>query len=219
MNKSKEIVHLQQEITRLKNRLSQLDSDVEPTSVACGHDILLNHIRKLCNQSNIKGISQIAYLDEEWGWSTTNIETRKVRKLMSYEGIEQTLGFLLNPKIWNSLTDLYHNENNELNNEIEELLLNKKIIDAAGKLTSSGVFLYTVTAHLCFNFSVKQDISIASQIFEQVFPITKTPYGEQLKISYEELLVSLKSTGWNPIYLNCLFINISSIFRLPSIMA
>lgn len=48
MERNEEIKFLRQEITRLKVRLNELDKEVEPTSVSCGHDVVLEHLRKKC---------------------------------------------------------------------------------------------------------------------------------------------------------------------------
>jgi hypothetical protein len=195
VTRQEEIVFLRKEISRLKFRLSQLDTTTEPTSVSCGHDVLLDHIKKLCEQNRIKGITQLAFFDEEWGWSTTNLETRKIRKLLKYKNVSETLDIVQNPKIWDTLTKLFHHEDLVLDENIQKALFEKEIIDTENRLTSKGVFLYSVTGHLCYNSSVKQDIEIASQIFEQVYQITQTQYGDPLQISLEDLISKLKEVG------------------------
>ena len=60
MDKNTEIKSIREEITRLKIRLKELDNTTEPTSMVCGHDIVLAHLRKLTDQYELSGLCQLA---------------------------------------------------------------------------------------------------------------------------------------------------------------
>jgi hypothetical protein len=74
---------LKQEITRLKVKLSELDSDSEPTSAVCGHDVALENLKKTVKENSHQGLSQLLSYDLENGWYTTNLPTYSQLEIIS----------------------------------------------------------------------------------------------------------------------------------------
>ena len=193
MNKNEELLYLRQEITRLKIRLTQLDPTEEPTCVTCGHDVALENLKKLCKQHGLSGLSQLVGIENKWGWYTTNINPERIEYyLRDQDTVSKLYSIIATPKIWKALTDLFHERDAEIDEETKSKLLVYNLIDRNCKLTTNGVFCYIVAGHLCFNLTLKQDVGVALKIFEQLFEITNKQYGENLGITYTEMISLLK---------------------------
>ena len=111
MKKNNEIKSLRAEITRPKVRLSELDPKVEPTSVVCGHDIVLEHLRKLMKQHGLPGLAQLAAVDEKHGWYTTNIVPDTLGTLLeSAEPVRDFLSVFSEKGVWETLEAAFRGE-------------------------------------------------------------------------------------------------------------
>lgn len=206
MDTNTETKSLREEITRLKIRLSELDNATEPTSVACGHDIVLDHLRKLTKQHELSGLSQLAGLDEKHGWYTTNVEPSKIRTLLENgDTLREFLSVFCEKGVWEALESAYHGE---LITEGAEAIgfLEKKQLLMDNKLTSKGFTCYVVLGHLAFNTAKKLDIRKAIEISKLVYDSTGIHYGEHLPYSAAEFAEILSK---HPDYANLANYNVS----------
>lgn len=189
-NNHAEIKRLRQEITRLKVRLHELDDSSEPTSVACGHDVALEHLRKLASQHGLTGLCQMTGTEEGHGWYTTNIVPQQLRALL--EGgavVREFLGLFCAPGVWEALTAAFHGESAP--GPGTDLLKENSLIQD-GKLTVDGFFCYAVLGHLTYNIKKKLAIPKALAIFKLAYAQTKIQYGEHLPYSEAEFVALLQ---------------------------
>ncbi|MGI6537919.1 MAG: hypothetical protein ACOX22_06220 [Caldicoprobacterales bacterium] len=104
VNKNDEIRTLREEITRLKIRLSELDDTAEPTSAVCGHDVVLDHLRKLTEQHHLQGLCLLAGTDCEHGWYTTSIIPNNIKALLEDGNTVRTfLSIFCQEGVWEAL--------------------------------------------------------------------------------------------------------------------
>ena len=188
VDKYSEIKHLRKEITRLKNRLSELDESEEPTSVVCGHDVVLEHLRKLSKQHGLSGLSQLACCDKNHGWYTTNVEPSKIGILLGdSRPVTNFLKLFCHDGVWETLESAYQGEDLQQSDEIVKLLEENQLL-SSGKLTSNGFTCYVVLGHLTYNMVKKVDILKQIEISKIVYDATGINYGEPLPYSTEEFL-------------------------------
>ncbi len=188
MTRNEEIMALRQEITRLKVRLYELDKTEEPTSLVCGHDVVLEHLRKLTQQQGAKALAQLACFDTKHGWYTTNIEPTKLRPLLEDGAtVRDFLSLFCREGVWEVLEGAYHGEDLNGYEKERELLTEKGLLGDKG-LTLDGFTSYVVIGHLAFNQTKKLAVPKAIEIFKIVYELTGLHYGEKLPYSDEEFL-------------------------------
>ena len=123
MDVNTEIKSIREEITRLKIRLKELDGITEPTSMVCGHDIVLEHLRKLAEQYELSGLCQMAGTDTKHGWYTTNIEPNKIRNLLEDgETLREFLSLFCKKGVWEVLELAFHGELDSENSNLIDFL-------------------------------------------------------------------------------------------------
>lgn len=199
MEKDKELRFLREEITRLRLRVYELDSHEEPTSAVCGHDVTLEHLRKLTEQHKMDGLCQLAGIDDKYGWYTTNIEPNKIKAFINDANIvREFLTTFCLEGFWEALEAAYHcQEYNAKTEVIESLRKLEFIVDE--NLTKKGFMCYAVLGHLIFNITKKLAINKAIEIFKIVYDQTGINYGNRLPYDTEEFLAIVKA---HPGYVN-----------------
>lgn len=186
LNRKEEIKFLRAEITRLKVRLNQLDSSAEPTSVVCGHDVALNHLRRLKEQHEFSGLCQLAGTHDGHGWYTTNVVPDRLRALLEGGGAcRDFLSIFCLPGVWEALEAAYYNDSPKELNEAMDILEQNSLV-SGGRLTLNGFFCYAVIGHLVYNIVKKLEIPKAVEIFQMVYELTGLQFGEHLPYSETE---------------------------------
>lgn len=196
-DRNAEILRLRAEITRLKVQLNELDSEYEPTSVACGHDVVLAHLRKLKEQHGLSGLCQLAGIDQNHGWYTTNIIPDRIRAFL--EDASALRGFLAQfsaPGVWEALAQAFHGELIVDASGAETLVANGLM--EGNRLTENGFLCYAVLGHLAYNVKKKLPIPKTIAIFKLAYEVTGREYGEQLPYSEDEFLSLLQGRQGYP---------------------
>lgn len=189
--KNAEMLKLRQEITRLKVRLNELDGDYEPTSVSCGHDVVLAHLKKLMEQHELPGLCQIAGADKKHGWYTTNIVPEKIRvSLESADVLREFLAPFCLPGVWEALAGAYHGEL-AAGDPGTDTLAREGLLQG-DKLTVDGFTCYAVLGHLAYNAKKKLAIPKAIEIFKLAYKLTGLEFGEFLPYSEQEFFELLR---------------------------
>ena len=188
MDVNTEIKSIREQITRLKMRLNELDGITEPTSMVCGHDIVLEHLKKLAEQYKLSGLCQLAGTDTKHGWYTTNIEPNKIRNLLEDgETLREFLSLFCKKGVWEVLELAFHGELDSEKSDLINFLEQKKMI-VDNNLTSKGFTCYVVLGHLAFNMTKKLDPNKAIEIFQIVYDINGINYGEYLPYTTDEFM-------------------------------
>jgi hypothetical protein len=134
---------LKQEITRLKVKLSELDSDSEPTSAVCGHDVALENLKKTVKENSHQGLSQLLSYDLENGWYTTNLPTYAIGNyLEDFSTVANFFSLLSRKDTWEILQQCYFKQEPEIENENYKILRKMNFIDEENHLTRK-VFWYS----------------------------------------------------------------------------
>lgn len=192
MDRNEEIRSLREEITRLKLRLSELDKTTEPTSAVCGHDIVLEHLRKLTKQHGLNGLCQLAGTDNKHGWYTTNIEPSKIKLFLNgSDTLREFITIFSLNGVWEALEAAYYNELDDVNND-HLLLLQQKDLIKDCRLTSRGFMCYAVLGHLAFNMTKKLEPNKTISIYKLAYDVTGINYGEPLPYTSTEFLDLIK---------------------------
>lgn len=188
MDVNNEIKHLREEITRLKIRLRELDGTTETTSMVCGHDVVLDHLRKLVEQHELSGLCQLAGTDSNHGWYTTSIEPNKIKFFLEdSETLREFLSLFCKKGVWEIMEQAFYNELNSDNSDLVDLLVEKDLIKD-NKLTSKGFTCYAVLGHLAFNMTKKLDADTTIEIFKIAYDMTGINYGEYLPYTTNEFM-------------------------------
>lgn len=199
MDKNEEKKFIREEISRLKMRLAELDESVEPTSSTCGHDVVLDHLRKLTEEHRLEGLCQLAGVHEKNGWYTTNINPTKIKYLIEEPNtVTEYLKTFSEERVWECLESAFYGEieENELHRKAEvEMLQTKNLIGENGKLTANGFLSYCVLGHLSYNVCKKLDILKSIEIFKELYELTGSQFGEKLEIETSELLLKMSENG------------------------
>jgi hypothetical protein len=186
---------LKQEITRLKVKLSELDSDSEPTSAVCGHDVALENLKKTVKEKSHQGLSQLLSYDLENGWYTTNLPTYAIGNyLEDFSTVANFFSLLSRKDTWEILQQCYFKQEPEIENENYKILRKMNFIDEENHLTEKGFLVFAAGGHLCYNATLKQEISKTITISQQIYEITGIHYGEDLLMSANEIIQKLKDT-------------------------
>ena len=196
MGINEEKKHLREEITRLKMKLAELDETVEPTSQVCGHDVVLEHLKKLSEEHGLTGLCQLAGSHAEYGWYTTNIEPSKIRALLeSGDALRSFLEVFMVKGAWEYIEAAYHKEAIAEENAITLELMAKGIMNEKHRLTNKGFICYGVLGHLAFNMDKKLDIQKSIEIFKEAYEVTKIEFGEKLNQDETSFMNLLKASG------------------------
>lgn len=192
MNVNDEKKFLREEITRLRMRLVELDESVESTSSTCGHDVVLEHLKKLTQEHQLEGLCQIAGIHEKNGWYTSNINPAKIKYLLEEPNtVVDYLSIFTSKKVWECLESAFlcELEADRLHRAEEiKILQNNNLIGSDYRLTTNGFLSYCVLGHLAYNVCKKLDIMKSIEIFKEVYEITGTQFGEKLGIDSKDLL-------------------------------
>lgn len=208
MNKNEELKFLREEITRLKLRVNELDSREEPTSAVCGHDVTLEHLRKLNEQHKMNGLCQLAGIDDKYGWYTTNIEPNKIKAFLNdANAVKQFLVIFCIDGLWEALEAVYHCQKHNASKEVIESLHRADLV-VNGTLTDKGFMCYAVLGHLVFNMTKKLAVNKVIEIFQIVYEQTGINYGNRLPYTADEFLSMVKA---HPRYTSLLEKNISDL--------
>ncbi len=190
---NEEIRHLREEITRLKLRLNELDKNEEVPSTVCGHDVVLEHLKKLSNQHGLQALAQLACYDSKYGWYTTNVEPTKLRALLEdSETVRDFLSLFCREGVWEVLDAAYHGEEFKGYEKERALLLEKGFLGKKG-LTLNGLAVYVFLGHLTYNMTKKVDIKKATEIFKIVYELTGLNLTDRLPYSPEEFVELVSS--------------------------
>ncbi len=188
MDINTEIKSIREEITRLKLRLKELDGTTETTSMVCGHDAVLDHLRKLTAQYELSGLCQMAGTDAKHGWYTTNIEPNKIRSLLENgETLRDFLSLFCKEGVWEVLERAFHDELVSENDDLIHLLTDNDLF-ADQKLTSKGFTCYAVLGHLAYNMTKKLDPDKTIEIYQLAYDISGINYGEYLPYTTDEFI-------------------------------
>lgn len=198
MNINEEKKRLREEITRLKMRLSEIDETVEPTSQVCGHDVVLDHLKKLCEEHNLEGLCQLAGSHNQYGWYTTNIEPSKIKPLLeSGDAVRDFLEVFTVAEAWETLESAYRKEAPIDGNPIVLKLIDSGLINENHELTNKGFTCYGVLGHLAFNMNKKLEIEKAIEIFKEVYEVTQIEFGEKLNYTEKSFInLLIESSGY-----------------------
>jgi hypothetical protein len=196
VNINEEKKRLREEITRLKMRLAEIDETVEPTSQVCGHDVVLDHLKKLSEEHNLEGLCQLAGSHNQYGWYTTNIEPSKIRPLLeSGDTVRNFLEVFTLADAWETLESAYHKDVLVDENPIVLKLMASGIINEKHELTNKGFTCYGVLGHLAFNMNKKLEIEKAIEIFKEVYEVTHIEFGEKSNYDEESFLILLRESN------------------------
>jgi hypothetical protein len=193
MDKNEEIKTLRENITRLRVRLNELDGDnnVEPVTEVCGHDFILDHLKKFGTQYHQSGRCVLAGYNNE-NWYTTTIEPSKINSLLENSlPIKEFLSIFCNENVWDALVLAFNENVSQINQEIYKILEINQLI-CGNKLTVKGFICYAVLGHLVFNMTKKLVPEKAIPIFYIAHKITGIEYGEHLPYSINEFIDMIK---------------------------
>lgn len=215
------------EINRLNRRLLEIDNEISVeesaqlcSSNVCGHDVVLEHIQKLCGERETKSIAIMAGRERgktnRW-YSTTITPECLPYFLRSVETIKNYLEQFLDIDLLRIIQHLSVRCNNvsteeislELDIPLNELhkLLNKLIEyslitqvneskEQRWSITSQGWHAYLVLGHLSFNYTYKLEIEKAIHIMPAFKELFDKEWGEYLGLSYAEVIQEFTKTGW-----------------------
>lgn len=215
------------EINRLKMRLKELekgnlDDEEEAqlcTSTACGHDVVLSNLQKLCKDYNLKSLAVMACWEKNnekdiKRWYTTNVSPqhlsyliRDVKNILEFlspvfnEVSLKILEFMLEGEKEISIEELVDSlqyEEDIIKERLESLIKNGfvKRNDANLSLTNRGWQTFIVLAHLTYVLDLKVPPEKAMPIAEAFMKVLGKQWGEHLGLDYEEVINRLQSAGW-----------------------
>ena len=195
MEKNEEIKKIREEITRLRIRLNELDGDEsnEPVTEVCGHDYVLEHLKKFGKQYNQPGRCVLAGYYNNY-WYTSTIEPTKINAFLEdSHTVRKFLTLFCNEKTWSALVSIFHNRIEEIDQDTYKILEENKLVSEDSKLTTNGFTCYAVLGHLSFNMTKKLSPEKAIPIFGVVYEITGIEFGEQLPYKENEFLEMVKN--------------------------
>jgi hypothetical protein len=185
---------LKKEITRLKAKLAEIDSDSVPTSAVCGHDVALDNLKKVVQENSHQGLSQLLSYDLENGWYTTNLPTYSIGNyLEDFSTVSDFFSLLSEKAVWKLLQQCYFKQKPDTENKNYQILKEMKYIDEENHLTEKGFLVYAAGGHLCYNATLKQEILKTFTISQHIYEITGKHYGENLSMSANEIIQILKN--------------------------
>jgi len=198
-----DILYLRQEITRLKNKLSKLDQEVDPTSLTCGHDVALANIRKLVEQYKIRGLSQLVCFDTHEGWYTTNLQTALIdESLQDFSTVEDYFLLLSRKGTWHTLSKAFYGKKLDLDSEEAQNLLARDLLTPEGKLSWRGLQTYISGGHICFNSTLKLDPEKTCKILDIIFQNSGFYYMDKVSKSFEEFQALIRNDNLGPLFQN-----------------
>jgi hypothetical protein len=194
MEKNEEIKQLREQITRLRVRLNELDADKanEPATEVCGHDFLLDHLKKLGGQYNQKGRCVLAGYHNDY-WYTTTIEPSKIRAFLEdSKPVKVFLSLFCNESLWDGLASSFEGKADKIKPEVYKLLEQNGLV-SGNVLTVKGFTCYAVLGHLVYNMTKKLPPEKAIPIFKIAYELTGIEYGENLPYTKEEFVTMIKA--------------------------
>jgi hypothetical protein len=142
-----------------------------------------------------RAFGTLAY-DTENGWYTMNLPTFAIgRYLEDYSTVGEFFSLLSNKEVWKILQQCYFKLSPEKESELHTVLRNKDFIDANNQLTKKGFLVFAAEGHLCYNATLKQDISKTIAISQKIYEVTAIHYGDELIIPANEIIEQLKDAG------------------------
>jgi len=193
MEKHEEIKKLREEITRLRVRLNELDeeSNTEPVTEVCGHDFILDNLKKFGKQYNQLGRSALAGYHNDY-WYTTTIEPSKINSFLEDSvPVKEFLTIFCIDGVWDALVHAFNGEFNLITKDAYRILETNKFIEN-NNLTIKGFTSYVVLGHLIFNMTKKLPVEKAISIFKVAYEITGIEYGEYLPYTGNDFLNNIK---------------------------
>ena len=193
MEKHEEIKKIREEITRLRIRLNELDEENnnEPATEVCGHDFILDNLRKFGKQYNQLGRSALAGYYKDY-WYTTTIEPSRISSFLEDSvPVKEFLKIFCIDGVWDALIHAFNGEFSLINKDTYRILETNKFVEN-DNLTIRGFTSYAVLGHLVFNMTKKLPVEKAISIFKAAYEITGIEYGEYLPYSDNDFLNNIK---------------------------
>lgn len=203
---NKEAYEIRLEINRLKQKLLELEGEQLSqeesfqlcTSAACGHDVVIETLQKLCRDYDMENLAVMACWDKKQFYSTNVSPNSLPYYLRDVHNIANFLSPVLSGNSLEILQKLLEDNNVKEIEGTEELEANHFITKTreGWKLTMKGWQTYIVLGHLTYVLSVKVPPEKAIPISKAFNDVFGKHWGENLGMDAGGVVEKLKENGW-----------------------
>lgn len=222
---NREAYELRSKINQLKARLKEIEGDELSSdqemelcaSATCGHDVVLENLKKLCTDYQLKNLAVMAAWErEESGnvkWYSTNVSPlalpyllRDVQSILQFlspvynQTALKIMEYLLETEqaTLSGLTTALDTKGEELQKRVEELKEKDFLAENSGEisLTVRGWQTMIVLGHLTFVLDVKVPPEKAIPLSKAFLEVLHINWGDVVEMDSQEVISRFRETGW-----------------------
>lgn len=222
---NREAYEIRLQINQLKERLveiegSELSSDEEMqlcASATCGHDVVLENLKKLCQDYDLKNLAVMAAWEKEdtdhVKWYSTNVSPQALSYLLrDVKSILHFLAPVYGLEALQIMQYLLDNDKGNLEELVEDLDLSREDVERVlhglqeedfvtekegiWVLTIKGWQTFIILGHLTYVLDVKVPPQKAIPISKGFLEVFGMQWGDPIEMDSQEVIGGLRKSGW-----------------------